>query len=185
MIDPNKPLELRMYFFTSFYISPTQHGIQAGHCVEEYSDLYHDDPLYKEYRKHKTWIILNGGSTNNCFELGTGEPIGELNQIVEELQQNAIRHACFFEPGLNDALTAVCFICDERVWNYKDYPNFPESIINSNSGDISSQRIVEIKMTPEEELKLIYKGHYEAWVYMMGGEKNIFLRELIKGKKLA
>jgi hypothetical protein len=36
-----------------------------------------------------------------------------------------------------------------------------------------------------EELKKLFPGMYPYWVGMMGGEKNIFLRELLKGKKLA
>ena len=37
----------------------------------------------------------------------------------------------FSEPDLNFALTAVCFIADERVFNYEDYPeDDPEDVDN-------------------------------------------------------
>jgi hypothetical protein len=192
MIEPkeHKTLELRMYFFTSFYLSQAQHGIQAGHCVEEYGDLYHDDPLYKEYRKQKTWIILNGGTTNNRFELITGDPVGELNQIVEDFQHNAIQYACFQEHGLNDALTAVCFIADERVWNYKDYPDFLNWILNIKMyqearDGMSGQSILMLRMKTIDELIIMFPEYHKEWIEFLGGSKNAFLRELIKNKKLA
>jgi hypothetical protein len=104
--------------------------------------------------------------------------------IASDLTANRIPRSVFREPDLDNILTAVCFICDERVWDHENYPNFTDYIIKS-TGDISSQGIVELRITPEEELKLTYKGHYEAWTYMMGGEKNIFLRDLIRDKRLA
>ena len=118
-------------------------------------------------------------------QFGSMTPKIFLYQVADSLKENGIDFSYFEEPDLNNALTAVCFIADERVFNREDYPNFPDYLINSNCGEISAQRIVEIKMTPEEELKLTYRGHCEAWEFMMGGKKNIFLRELIKGKKLA
>jgi len=185
---PVKEYELRMYFFVPYNISPIQQGIQAGHSLGRYCLKYgrfnHNHIVWDFLEKWETFIILNGGTTNDQrdFEM---IPAGSLNQIVDELQDNSIQYACMIEPDLNRALSAVCFIADERVFNYKDYPNFVDYIVNSITVGATAQRIVTLKMMPEEELKETYKGHYEGWVYMMGGEKNIFLRELIKGKKLA
>lgn len=185
----DKELELRMYFFVNYQLMGIQKGIQCGHAALEYADKYGSDEEYIRFiRKWKTWIILNGGTTNTHRDLN-GVVMGTLDQIGDALLEHNIKFAYFQEPDLNDALTAVCFLADERVWNYEDYPNFTNYIINCAGSDISSQKIVELKMTPEEELKLMYEGHYEghyeAWVYMMGGEKNIFLRELIEDKRLA
>jgi hypothetical protein len=181
-----KQLELRMYFFVPYNIAPIQHGIQAGHALGRYILKYgKDNPDHIGWyflEHHETWIILNGGTTNSRWD-ENAIPLGTLDQIQYDLRDNKIDHTAFLEPDLNDALTAVCFIADERVWNYKDYPTFSDYIINSTGGEMSSQKIVEIKITPEEELKLIYKGHYEAWLRKIGGPKNVFLRELIKGKK--
>jgi hypothetical protein len=38
-------------------------------------------------------------------------------------------------------------------------------------------------MTPQEELE--NSDHYKEWVRLIGGVKNVFLRDLIKNKKLA
>ena len=183
MINTDKPFELRMYFFVPYNISPVQHGIQAGHCVEEYSDKYFSTALYQDYRTHKTWIILNGGTTNKRRDLD-GISLGSLNQIGDSLLENGIDFSYFEEPDLNDALTAVCFICDERVWNYEDYPNLNEYVFDSLMFPNPELRI-KIAMMSEDEIKINYYIVYLEWIESMGGKKNIFLRELIKGKKKA
>lgn len=162
----SEDLELRMYFFVPYNISDIQKGIQAGHAALEYANTYGSSEKYKDFiENHKTWIILNGGTTNNNYD-GDDMYVGSLNNIVNELMNNNIECEIFNEPDLNDALTAVCFIADERVFNFKKYPDieyFEEhDVINDNNKNI-----------------------YERWVDFMGGEKNVFLRELIKNKKLA
>jgi hypothetical protein len=180
----NKELEYRMYFFVPYNISPIQQAIQAGHCVEEYSDRFFHTALYKGYREHKTWIILNGGTTNKRRDLD-GISLGTLNQIGDSLLENGIPFAYFEEPDLNDALTAVCFIADEGVWNYEDYPDFLDWVLKNYLYDEPAQRVIELRMRGILELTLMFPMYYREWIELMGGEKNIFLRELIKGKKKA
>nr|MDA3781135.1 hypothetical protein [Bacteroidales bacterium] len=174
-------LETRMYFFVPYNISEIQKGIQAGHCALEYAYEHGYTDLYKRFiNKDKTWIILNGGTTNNNFVLGTGEPVGSLNKTHYLLRNNVINIAFFKEPDLNDALTAVCFLADERVYNYKNYPDFKEWIIEN-----SNHNKDEITILEYDTLIYKYKAHYLKWVELLGGEKNVFLRDLIRNKKLA
>jgi len=189
-----KQFEYRMYYFVPYNISPMQQGIQHKHAADEFLLTYgrhNPDHMVWEYmEKHKTTIVLNGGTTNNRFELGTGTPIGTLNQIVEQLQQNAIEYGFFQEPDLNDALTAVCFLADERVWNYVDYPDFLNYILDIKMyqearDGMSAQSIVMLRMKTMEELIVMFPEYHKEWVEFLGGEKNVFLRELIRGKKLA
>ncbi len=167
----NKELELRMYFFVPYNISPIQQAIQAGHAALEYAFYYRNEKIFENFLKnHKTWIILNGGTTNNTFVFSDsfddeGKPIGTLNQIERELLLNRIQYTRFCEPDLNNALTALCFICDERVFNKKDYPDFNEELWE----DTISLRDVM----------------YKEWLTSIGGEQNLFLRNLLKDKKLA
>lgn len=163
-------LELRMYFFVPYNISPIQQAIQAGHAALEYANRFHDTPLFKNFiEKHKTWIILNGGSTNNGLSDGN---IGTLNKIYSSIidfnitarLDDKIDVEKFYEPDLNNTLTAICFICDERVFDFKKYPE--QDLFN----DILYRDIIE---------------EIDEYTKMIGGLKNIFLRDLIKGKKLA
>lgn len=192
-MEEQKELELRMYALVAGSISDIQKAIQAGHAAQQYDHVYKDDPQLIDFiENHKTWIILNGGTTNSHRELGTGVVKGTLNKIEDDIDRynmvnqkpQRVKFASFTEPDLNDALTAVCFICDERVFNYEDYPDIDKYakehmdkmtwIELFRNGPVTYDQV-------EERVPLVY----EKWVRSLGGSKNVFLRELLKGKKLA
>lgn len=190
-------MKYRMYFFVPYNISPIQQAIQAGHAALEYAHSYKDDPEFISFIENdKTWIILNGGTTNGKIREGLisvrdeEDPYrGSLDNLYVNLilwnlhnKEQNINTSIFQEPDLNDALTAVCFLADERVWDYENYPDYVDWFINS-LGYISPQRTVEIKMLKYEDL--MKNPKYPEWVEFIGGEKNVFLRNLLKGKKLA
>ena len=188
IIKENKELELRMYFFVPYNISEIQKSLQAGHSALEYAFRYGDTSEFKDFVINwKTWIILNGGTTNSGRDFSS-EMIGSLDQIGYALIANDIQFSYFQEPDLNDALTALCFICDERVFNRKDYPDFTDYLISElklNDGKEANFDYIRIKTTNVEILKEKYADKYKEWVRFVGGVKNVFLRELIKDKKLA
>ena len=159
-----------MYFLVPYNISPIQQAIQAGHAALEYARKFGDDPEFIDFvANYKTWIILNGGTTNKIRDLN-GIPIGTLDQYGDQLLENDIKFAYFHEPDLNDALTALCLIVDERVFNREDYPDFPEWL--TSKGLTSSYEDVHLR-------KLI-EG-YEKFV----GKDIAFLKDLLNTKKLA
>jgi hypothetical protein len=192
-------LALRMYFFVPYNISPIQQAIQSGHAALEYARLYGNTKLFKDFvEKHKTWIILNGGTTNNDIDVRRGslqltwDSIRTFNNEEGYVRNNPsgmIKASYFSEPDLNDAMTAFCFICDERVWNYKDYPEFVDYMINVIECDtkhyLANYDFISIKTKSKEELQQMYPEQYNIWLKNIGGESNLFLRELLKGKKLA
>jgi hypothetical protein len=158
-------LEYRMYGLVAYQLSGTIHaGIQFGHAVVEYGQFVKDIPpfeiIYNKFaNKDKTFIILNGGTTNeNPNRLGT------LQQHVEKLKNNNILIAEFREPDLNDTLTAVVFLVDERVFNKSLYPDF-----------VKDEKVSD--KTNEKQ--------YNEWVEKIGGQKNVFLREFLPNFRLA
>ena len=184
--------ELRMYFFVPYNLSPIQQAIQAGHAALEYAHKFGGTKKFKDFmRKWKTWIVLNGGTTNKNRDL-SGLSQGTLNQIGDQLLENKVDFAYFFEPDLEDALTALCFIVDERVFNFEDYPDFvnwlmdikmsPESKDEANRNN--PELWVRLRLYPETHEEL-FPEYYKEWIEFLGGKKNIFLRELIRNKKLA
>ena len=176
-------LELRMYFFVPYNLSPIQQAIQAGHAALEYAYRHRESLYFRNFVTNwKTWIILDGGTTNSSLA-GDGNPLGTLNQIHDELWKKNITHSLFYEPDLNDALTAVCFICDERVWDRENYPDFINYITDVEN--LSAERSIGLRVIPYEEVVKKYSVLYEGWVVMMGGNENIFLRDLIRDKRLA
>jgi hypothetical protein len=114
-----------------YNISDIQKGIQCLHSTVEYQLMYGNDLDYINWSTDwKTVIILNGGTSNqgeyNINELGSME----LNK--QFLIDNNIKHACFYEPDLNNALSSICFIVDERMFNNKKYLSFNDFIIGCN-----------------------------------------------------
>ena len=189
-----KELELRMYFFVPFNVSDIYKGIQAGHSALEYARMFGQDKEFIDFvTLYKTWIILNGGTTNDERELvdfDYNKAVGTLNQIADSLYDNDIKFTVFREPDLNNSLTAICFIVDERVFNKKDYPDFIDYITNIKMYPEALTMIYfenrEIfKKKSNAELQLLFPEYYKEWIRFIGGIKNEFLRDLIKDKRLA
>jgi hypothetical protein len=156
--------EKRMYGLVPYNISPIQQAIQFGHAVVEYSLVEEYKEQYLDWAKNwKTFIILNGGTTNNI----SPERYGTLNNHINTLFNNDIDFSYFKEPDLGDQLTAVTFIVDERVFNKEKYPGFyhPNGLMNSE----------QQKQTRE----------YEQYLEKIGGSENVFLREFLSQFKLA
>lgn len=188
-------LELRMYGLVPYNISPIQQAIQFGHAVVEYGQKmkklpFNDIEVTKKYDdwadNWKTFIILNGGTTNHKTSLEDGLPFGSLNNHLLTLMDNNIEFASFNEPDLGDQLTAVVFIVDERVFNRKKYPDFEDWVIE-NYGDLivgtgSAYQIAdEIRNSKSKHDKKVY----QEWINLVGGEKNAFLRDFLKNFRLA
>jgi len=187
-------MKYRMYFFVPYNISPIQQAIQAGHAALEYAWEYPVTPEYIDFMKNdKTWVILNGGTTNRNPETtpeGKLQTSGSLNRIYESLCFNKIRCSMFIEPDLNDALTAVCFLADERVWDYETYPDFYDWLqdvkMYPDAKAEMDRKNPQIRRFTPEQFKGLFPEYYKQWTdEILGGENNEFLRNLIRGKKLA
>lgn len=155
-------LEFRMYGLVPYNISPIQQGIQFGHAVVEYSNVHFNDEDYQKWAKQdKTFIILNGGTTNSDLE-----SLGTLNKHLQSLFDNKIKFEFFQEPDLGNQLTAIVFLVDERVFNKTKYPDFEPS----RYAKYSTWK---------------YRKEFNGWSKKIGGQKNVFLREFLKNFKLA
>ena len=157
-------LNYRMYGLVPYNLSPIQQGIQFGHTVVEYGQMAKGIPPFEEVynkwaNKDKTFIILNGGTTNE-----NPERLGTLQTYAQMLKDNSILFAEFREPDLNDTLTGIVFLVDERVYDRELYPNFEEDEFS----------------TDEQTMR-----QYNSWVEKIGGETNVFLRNFLPRFKLA
>ena len=162
----------RMYGLVPYNISPIQQAIQYGHAVVEYGLHKYTDDDYQQWANHdKTFIILNGGTTNKTPDIVTGEPFGTLNQHLLELIRMGIPNATFMEPDLGDQLTAVVFLVDERVWDKETYPDFNDELLMDPSRQLTDDEY--------------WIERYNDWVDSVGGEKNVFLREFLQPFRLA
>lgn len=97
--------ELRMYFFVMRQLNGLNKGIQAGHAAVEYSLKYGETEHYKEFAKyHKTFILLDGGGSQDMISR------------MEELEHFGVEYAPFYEPDLNNSLSAIAFIVSENIY---------------------------------------------------------------------
>ncbi len=107
-------LKQKMYGFVPYNISGIQKGIQFNHAVVEYGLKYGGDEDYLNWAIYdKTLIILNGGTTNDVS--------GTLNALQKDLEDLNIKYATFREEDLNNALTGIVFLLDEKVWDREKY----------------------------------------------------------------
>lgn len=156
-------LKQRMYCILLRHLSGINKAVQANHSNIEYIWVYRNEKYLENYiLEDKTMIMLDGG---------THQDMVEIHRILEEAD---INHTYFIEPDLNNCMTAITVVADERVWdriNYKSYDEFVEMCM------------IEDGLNPI--LSSIRSGYLEQWYEYIGGEKNHILIELLKNKKLS
>ncbi len=164
-------LELRMYSLVLYNISPIQQGIQAYHATIEATQNFnekhtmYEDEFNNWAKNWKTVIILNGGTTTT------------MTEHYKTLVDNDIQCNKFHEPDLNNSLTAISFIVDERVFNKEKYPDYIDH-------DLEYKRkcgIIGLSMNDIHNQDFKYK----LWLKSIGGEQNTFLRTFLSKFKLA
>ena len=195
-------LELRMYRLVPYNISPIQQGIQYGHAVVEYGQMvkYSNKSLLDQYNdwadNWKTFMIYNGGTSNhsqNRYQIFDESFVGSMEQNLKTLQENEITVATFYEPDLNDMLSGIVFIVDERVFNKDKYPDFD---LRKYYGDVKEKMKEaqdELATNPmDPKFPSIYnllgsnvRKDWDDWVESIGGRKNLFLRIFLKNFRFA
>lgn len=175
----NKNLELRLYGLVMYNLSPIQQGIQFGHANDVYKEKYGKDKNYQDFlKKHKTYIILNGGTSNDGTKSMYGYPkqLGTMEQHLQTLKENKIKCAPFYEPDLNYALSAIVFLVDERVFNKKDYPDFI----------FEKETLISYSDPGEDNLDIEFEKQKQYKEYIKKTGKDVaFLKEFLKQFKLA
>ena len=118
----------RMYGLVPYNLSPIQQGIQFGHAVQEYNNwinLYRDinhgmGIAFDKWRNHdKTFIILNGGTTNS-----NPQRFGTMNKHLVDATDAGLVAISFREPDLGDQLTAFVFLVDDRAFDRVAWPDY-------------------------------------------------------------
>lgn len=185
-----KFLELRMYTLVPYNIDAIQKGIQHEHSVTAYNVAHvmdNDEPceLYKRWAKEwKTVILLNGGTSNEGHWERQGyrdfQYYGTMEDHLQTLQKNNVKLSFFKEPDLNNMISGISFILDERVFNRTLYPDF----VNAPY-PWSGKRGYTPTDEEMEKWEAGNQANYEKWVEKIGGEKNVFLREFTRGFRLA
>ena len=165
--------KLRMYGFVPYSLSPIQQAIQFGHAVVEYQ-LEHDAltvglSIYRDWAEnYKTFIILNGGTTNNDvtsilhLDVHPLEKIGlsGIQYCIAKLDELNIDYATFQEPDLNDATTAVVFILSEEVYNYTKFPKIEDWAFENVGSSYKKDYLPHYSRYLTEIFGSVEKGEY-------------------------
>lgn len=156
-----------MYMLVLPSLSSIQKGIQAMHALEEYHIIYGETKeLYKWGRNDKAIKILNV------------ESLEKLTEIKKELVKREIRFSYFNEEGLNDLLTALCLIVEDKVYDCEQYPDYHTWCFNNHID-------AEIMLPTDPPKFERNKENYSKWLEFIGGESNEFLKEMLSSKKPA
>lgn len=156
----NENLKYRMYVLVERHLSPLDKGIQSAHAVVEYYNechLWNKKEELKAFDKwaneDKTLILLNGGTV-----------IG-LDKTLELFEENNIAYGAFREPDLDNIVTAVAVMADERIFddNYMSFDMWRLKALLNNA----------------------YSSCEKEYEKYIGGHGNVILKEFLNGKKLA
>lgn len=157
----------RMYGLVPYNLSPIQQGIQFGHAVVEYSLEHSGNEDFQEWaRRDKTFIILNGGTTND-----KPMTLGSLNKHYFEFTDRGIKIGEFHEPDLGDQLTAFVFLVDDRVFDKVKFPDYEGPYYD------------ELNSIPVTTSYIEWKNNFST--DRIEAENIIFLREYLKQFRLA
>jgi hypothetical protein len=157
-----KPI-YRMYCLVLRQLSGINKGIQAFHAGLEYANKFHNEIDFQKYiTDDKTLIILDAGIYQDLVE------------IKKTLEAARINHTTFTEPDLNDTLTAICFLADDRVWNSEVCPSLENFI-----------KLYDMESESDESSVRTVADLYEQWIDMIGGPENEIIQNIIKDKKLS
>lgn len=185
--------KFRLYGLVPYQLTGIQQGIQFGHALQELNNYYRDNPEDSNFSDFKTWseqcktfIVLNGGTTNDRT-VGL-DFFGSLNNHKKQLELMDINVGTFNEPDLGDQLTAIVFVVPECVYNKKDYPEFWdwEPVIHYAKKEDKSHELLAFKTDNTEEVSEEIRTFYDNWVLSIMGEKKwADLREFLRKFRLA
>lgn len=133
----------RLYSFVLYQLSPIQKGIQAWHAGEEYVEQYKNTDEVNYRKNDKTVIILDGGTYLNMLD------------IINNMELFNIKYSIFREPDLNDIITSICIMVDEKIYDRINHPDYPHDD-TSNLSYLENQLYQNRKfgLFTENEIKL-------------------------------
>ena len=169
-------MEYRMYCLAERHLSIAQKTIQAAHAIVEYSLKFGDTEEYKHWAKYdKTIIVLDGGNTPDM-----------KNDIVK-LTDIEYNYEIFMEPDMDNFVTCITFLADERVFDYEKYGrNFEEwrnlKILENDRSQMHTDPVTGVTTM---NAVYIMPPTYPEWINLIGGEKQEKIKEIISTKRVA
>ena len=115
--------------------------------------------IKKFYKSNEYIQWVNVDKTIVILDGGT---FPEMRECRETLENLGVPYAAFYEKDLGSIVTSISFLVEDKVWDSDAYPAYEEEL-----DDISSD------------------FENPVWLIMMGGRRNLELRNFLKSKKLS
>lgn len=167
----NKIDEIRVEIILSPYSDES--NASGNESLKDEQDYYNKCDIIDSFDKwateDKTFIILNGGTTNDKID---SKFYGSMNRHLELLISRGVFVSKFTEPDLGDQLTAILVLVDEKIWDRENYPNWP---------DYYRKRKMETTSFNGFEKE----NWRKEWEELIGGETQVFLKEFLSQFRLA
>ena len=142
-----------MYCLAERHLSSIQKAIQSAHAIVEYGQTYGDTPEYKQWAdRDKTIVILDGGRSI------------DLDSIVDQLRCEGWPFETFYEPDMDNFMTAIAFLVPDTVYDYEKWGR-----------DYNDYR----------EIEYPGKTHYDTWLADIGGKPAEAVKSIISNLRLA
>lgn len=94
---------MKAYTFVNTYVCGIQVGIQAGHSLVRHMADHGSNPIVAEWvSEHQTFVWLDGGDSR------------AMDLLAVRLEDAGIPFTAFREEGMDDLLTSITFVLDER-----------------------------------------------------------------------
>jgi hypothetical protein len=163
-------LEYRGYGLLPYNIKEVQAGIQYSHSIIEYVlEFFHTKAFQLWGKKHKTAILLDGGtSCHTPQHYSNTEYVGTMEKHYKYLKEIGVDFSTFYEPDMNNMLSGIFLIADERIFNFKKYPDYGTFYVETTD-TIEKEQWWKPKMTPPQE-----------WIDALGGDNVYKLREFLR-----
>ncbi|AUR85791.1 peptidyl-tRNA hydrolase [Vibrio phage 1.081.O._10N.286.52.C2] len=97
---------MKAYCFVNRYCIGIQAGIQAAHALVRLGEMRDDSGAYKKWANEEETLCVLSASDH--------DHLANIEMTIKEMDLD-IPVASFQEAGLNNSLTAVAFIADERI----------------------------------------------------------------------
>jgi hypothetical protein len=163
-------MEYRMYYLVLRHLSGINKAVQTSHASIEYAVKYIANSDFQKYATiDKTIVMLDGGTHQ------------EMVMLQKQLDENGVNNTYFIEPDINDAMTAICFLVDERLFNKDIFVSYEKfCALHFKDSDTTSIDYVEFLLNKQPGGEL-----YEEWVKQIGGTQNETIYNIINGRKLS
>jgi len=117
-----------------------------------------------EYVKkyHKSTEYIQWATVDKTIIMLDGGTYQELKDCRDTLINLGVPYAAFYEEDLGDIMTSISFLVEDKIWDSKAYPAYEDELDENSS-----------------------ESENPVWLIMMGGKRNLALRNFLMSKRLS